>query len=65
MTKRLFTVTEFCEAYTVSKSTFYRLMRLGQGPVVKQIGNCKRIHVDAAEAWAVNQALAATILTLV
>ena len=44
-------VPEFCDAYGISKSFFYKLMRQGQAPATMQIGKRRLISSDAAEQW--------------
>jgi predicted DNA-binding transcriptional regulator AlpA len=46
-----YSVPEFCAAYTISRSHFYRLVQAGQGPRLTKIGDVTRIHVDDAHEW--------------
>lgn len=50
MTKKLMTISEFCAAYCVSRSTFYRLAEAHAINPVK-IGRATRIAMIDAEAW--------------
>ena len=51
MSKELYTVTEFCEAYGIGRTTFYREVGEGKLRVVK-IGAATRVRRADAEAWA-------------
>lgn len=51
-TRKALSITEFCAAYGISRSTFYRLQRKGEAPAVMQVGRVRRIRVEEAEAWA-------------
>ena len=48
----VYSVDEFCARYRMSRSTFYKLLREGDGPAFRRVG-CKApmISKDAAEAW--------------
>lgn len=46
-----FTVDQFCLSHQLSRSTFYSLLRTGQGPRTFRIGSRIRISREAAEDW--------------
>lgn len=50
----LVTIKEFCQIYSVSESSVYRLLRLGL-PSVKLIGLGRRIILDKASNWLQSQ----------
>jgi len=45
-----FTIDEFCRAFRLSRSMFYKLQRANQGPVVMRAGR-PLISYAAAAAW--------------
>jgi excisionase family DNA binding protein len=47
---KLMTLTQFQNAYGVSRSTIYRLAKTGDLPMVK-IGRASRIKEDDAQRW--------------
>ncbi len=49
--KLAYTVTSFCKAHEISTPTFYRLQKVGKGPVLMQIGSEVRISFEAAADW--------------
>jgi excisionase family DNA binding protein len=49
--KLAFSVSEFCAACGVSRDTFYKLVRDGEGPVCFFIGRRRLISLAAAERW--------------
>lgn len=51
MNELAFSIEKFCEAHGLSRSTFYELMKHGQGPTVMKIGRRTLISREAAEAW--------------
>lgn len=44
-------VDEFCEAYGLSKSMFYKLLRTGKAPRIMKVGRRTLISFEAAEEW--------------
>ena len=42
------TVDEFCAQRKISRAFFYKLVRNGEGPRLMQLGDLKRISVQAA-----------------
>jgi hypothetical protein len=51
MDEGAFSIDQFCKRYQICRSTFYKLLREGDGPVVIQIGARKRITPKAATDW--------------
>jgi predicted site-specific integrase-resolvase len=49
----LMTVTAFCDAYSISRTTAYRQFNAGLIPIVK-VGRPTRIRAADAERWAAN-----------
>ncbi|MGF6968095.1 putative DNA-binding transcriptional regulator AlpA [Paraburkholderia sp. WC7.3g] len=49
--RRVFTIDEFCGAYHLSRSFYYRLRHTGRGPCEVRIGRKVVITVDDARAW--------------
>lgn len=47
---KLMTITQFQNAYGVSRSTIYRLAKTGDLPMVK-IGRASRIKEEDAQRW--------------
>ena len=44
-------VEEFCNAYGISTSFFYKLMKQGKAPTTMQLGARRLISSEAAEQW--------------
>jgi predicted DNA-binding transcriptional regulator AlpA len=44
-------VLSFCKAHRISVSTFYNLMKRGEGPIVMKVGKRTLVSYEAAEAW--------------
>lgn len=51
MTLRTYSIKQFCQAFSVSRSTLYRLWEHRQGPAFMRVGRRVLIPVDKAEAW--------------
>ncbi len=47
------TISDFCSAYRISRSTAYRQINAGHIPIIK-VGRASRIRASDAEAWAAN-----------
>ena len=45
------TVSEFCQAIGISRSTWHKLKRQGKAPAIINIGGIQRIRREAIEAW--------------
>jgi excisionase family DNA binding protein len=50
-TPHLLTVSAFCEAVGISRSTWHKLKRNNQIPPVVKIGGIQRIRREAVESW--------------
>jgi excisionase family DNA binding protein len=50
-TPHLLTVSAFCEAVGISRSTWHNLKRNNQIPPVVKIGGIQRIRQEAVESW--------------
>jgi hypothetical protein len=46
-----YNVLGFCLAHGLSRSTFYELRRVGDGPVIMKCGTRTLISVEAAQTW--------------
>lgn len=46
-----FSVDEFCAAHTITKPTFYKILKAGQGPRIMKAGTRTLISVEAAADW--------------
>ncbi|WP_299349467.1 helix-turn-helix domain-containing protein [uncultured Shimia sp.] len=51
MSTKVYSIDEFCEAYGVSRSSFYRLRKAGTGPRVARLGGRVVVPVIAAQVW--------------
>ncbi|HLY55855.1 MAG TPA: hypothetical protein VKS60_09885 [Stellaceae bacterium] len=51
MNTKALTLSEFCTAYRIPKSTLYALWRVGRGPEFYRLGRRKFISAAAAEKW--------------
>jgi len=49
--KQTYTIPEFCDAYSISRSKFYELLKAGFGPRIMKVGRRTLISVEAAEEW--------------
>ena len=45
------TVSEFCEAFGISRSTWHKLKRQDNAPAIVSIGGIQRIRREAIETW--------------
>ena len=45
------TILEFCERHRISRSFFYKMQRLGIGPVLMRHGDTVRISYRAEAEW--------------
>ena len=55
MPRKAYTLNEFLDIYRLSRSTFYRLMKYGDGPPTMRVRRKVLIPVDGAEEWAKQQ----------
>jgi hypothetical protein len=49
--RRVFTIDEFCDAYHLSRSFYYRLRHMGKGPCEIRLGRKAVITMGDARAW--------------
>ncbi len=49
--KKTYTIPEFCDAYSISRSKFYEILKAGFGPRIMKVGRRTLISVEAAEKW--------------
>jgi predicted DNA-binding transcriptional regulator AlpA len=49
--KKAYTIPEFCDAYSISRSKFYEMRKAGSGPRIMKVGRRTLISVEAATAW--------------
>ena len=52
-------IRQFCEAHNISVDTYFRIQRVGLGPVTMKVGGRTLISVEAAAAWRRERELAA------
>ena len=50
-TDSTYTVIQFCKAHHISRSMFYKQLKLGEGPRVMQVGRRRLISNEAAADW--------------
>lgn len=50
-TATLMTVSQFCEATGICRSTWQKMKRRGETPPIVNIGGAQRIRPEAAKAW--------------
>ena len=46
-----FTIIQFCEAHHISRSMYYKQVKLGEGPRLMQVGRRRMISNEAAADW--------------
>jgi hypothetical protein len=46
-----YTITEFCEAFRISRSMFYKLQHCGKAPAVMRVGTRTLVSFRAAAEW--------------
>jgi excisionase family DNA binding protein len=49
--RQTYSVSAFCAAFGIARSTFYRLLQNGEGPTVYHVGRRTLISVEAADEW--------------
>jgi excisionase family DNA binding protein len=49
--RQAYSVADFCNAFGIARSTFYRLLHEGRGPSLIHIGKRTLISVDAVDQW--------------
>lgn len=45
------TVSEFCDAVGISRSTWHKMKRQGKVPAIVNVGGVQRIRREAIETW--------------
>jgi len=48
---RAFSIAQFCQAYGISRATFYNLKKANNAPATIQVGRRPLITTAAAETW--------------
>lgn len=48
---QVYTVSQFCEAYGISRNLFYRMLADGTGPKIMKLGRRTLVSFEAAETW--------------
>lgn len=51
MEKLAYTLKEFCELHSLSRTSLYKLFGKGDGPAVMSLGRHKVISIEAAAEW--------------
>ena len=46
-----YTITQFCKFHHISRSMFYKLLQLGEGPRLMAVGRRRLISIEAAADW--------------
>ncbi len=54
MTKNSYTINEFCEMHSISRSMFYKLQKIGQAPAFIKVGRRTLITQSAIQSWLEN-----------
>ena len=51
MEKQAWSVDEFCSLNSISRGTFYNLLRDGAGPKIMKVGTRTLVSAEAAAEW--------------
>lgn len=51
MAREAFSVLEFCEAHSISRGTFYNMLRDGTAPRLMKVGKRTLVSREAAAEW--------------
>lgn len=51
MQNEVFSVAQFCAAYSVSRAKLYQILKAGTGPATFKLGRKTLISREAAEKW--------------
>jgi hypothetical protein len=51
MEKQAYSVQEFCDAFSISRATFYNLAGSGNGPRTMKVGGRTLVSCKAADDW--------------
>ncbi len=46
-----YTVNQFCKSHNISRSMFYKQLKLGEGPRLMAVGRRRMISFEAAADW--------------
>ena len=46
-----YSITQFCAAHSISRATFYNLVKAGASPRIMQVGKRRLISREAAADW--------------
>lgn len=46
-----YSIKQFCQAHDISVDTYFRMQRVGYGPVTMKVGGRTLISIEAAAAW--------------
>jgi hypothetical protein len=49
--RRAYSIPQFCDAFSISVETYFKLARKGEGPRTFKIGSRTLISAQAAEQW--------------
>lgn len=49
--RQAMSIKQFCAAFGIGETLFYKLKKQGRGPVEMRIGGRTLISLEAAEAW--------------
>jgi hypothetical protein len=49
--KKVFSISEFCRAHGIGRSSYYNLKKAGRAPVEMTVLSRKMISEEAAAAW--------------
>lgn len=50
-TQLCMSVKDFCALHTISRASFYRMVRAGEGPRIIKVGSRTLISTEAASDW--------------
>lgn len=51
MTKEAYSVAQFCDAFNITKPTFYRLLKTDNAPLTFRIGRRLLISKESVDKW--------------
>jgi hypothetical protein len=51
VSKRAYTIDEFCAQHSICRATFYNLLKAGRGPRVMKVGGRTLISDEASVDW--------------
>jgi predicted DNA-binding transcriptional regulator AlpA len=50
-TKLALSITDFCRAHSISRATFYNLLKEGRAPHTMRVGRRRFVSAEAAADW--------------